>query len=259
MCLLALFNCKVGSPMPAEKPVSTYALLRGFQDRLSLLVPEAVMKEESLAEGLDQRTARYTLVWYNEPEKNAKVNVRKTVSDLCDQLFGDREDLTYEVGDTQRSVDTSQIMITLENLEEESEREAGIKQAAQPVRPFQIPFVLDFQDNIYRIESRDGSETFVVLRNGDVVEDGCPSVSAAFGKLTKHLLVDLSFAEEISSTQQSLDSIDKDFIESVAQYLANSPVVTKEAAKHLTAFVELVTNRVFEPDTEDAQEEAFLQ
>jgi hypothetical protein len=73
------------------------------------------------------------------------------------------------------------------------------------------------------------------------------------------VLVDLSFAEEINPQQHSLDSIDKDFIESVAAYLANSPVVTQEAASHLSAFVELVTNRLFEPDTEDTQEETFLQ
>ena len=121
------------------------------------------------------------------------------------------------------------------------------------LRPFstalEIPFTVEFKDNLYRLESPDGGETFSILKNGEAVEESCKSVAAAFALLQKHLLVDLSFIEELNEASRSLDQIDQDFIEAVASFLFNSPVVSPEAQKHLTAFVELVSNQIFEPQS----------
>lgn len=233
--------------------VSPYGLLRELQDRVSLEIPESVIKEEELSESHDGRIGRYVLVWYLDAEQEAHENVEQTVKSLVKQVIDPSEGVTYSIADVSRSRDTSQIMVTVEVVEEPVT--AARRTAYEVVPPMALPFQLTFQDSEYKIESTDGGETWSLMRNGEAVEEELPSVAFALGKLQKHLLVDLSYGEELSTgeSEEALlveDQIDKDFIVSTSEFLANSPLVTDEALEHLTTFVELVTKREFEPETD---------
>lgn len=229
--------------------ISPFGLIKEIEGRLSLHLPDKVLKEQVLYESFDQTNARITVIWWLVEEKD--YDVPKVIKDATNQVTSDRPDIEVTTTDAKRSFDTGQIMVTLNQSspkEQQEEKEAKFRKSTGPVKPLVLNFSLEVGGNEYNIASLDSGTTYAVIRNESVVASTLPSVSFAIGKLLKFVLIDLGYVEELSMGDVDEDGLDKDFILSVCEWFANSPVVSKEALKHLSNFVELVTNRKFTPE-----------
>lgn len=208
--------------------------LQAIRDRLFLLIKESELRENTIASSLSKNKSRLTVFCPKDPTKVGKL------LNLCtQQVLGSSPKQHIQL---QRN--GSFLTLTIENT---STRQ---RTAEDEVKPLKVPFSAAYGENTYSINSPDSGTTFNVIRNEEVVETECPSVAFALGKLQKHILVDLSYSEELEdgASEDVQNEIDKEFMKAIAEFMANSPVVNEEAKRHLTIFVELLTNREFEPE-----------
>jgi hypothetical protein len=223
--------------------VTPFGLVKEIEGRLSLLIPDKVIKEQNLYENYAQTSARFTLVWWLDEED--EYDPEEALRTVIGQVTQAREDLILDITGPTRSFDTGTMMVTL--TLKENGKEARV--ADGPVKTIVAPMGLELGENTYDIVSQDMGSTWDVVRNDEFVERGLPSVPSALGKLLKHLLEDLGNVEILDSGDSSKpDEVDKEFIESLCKWFANSPVVTDKALESLTEFIELITKRDFEPD-----------
>ena len=207
--------------------------LEAVRDRLHLVVPTAKIVDETLATSYDGSRARLTLSWNEQAIEKLGVNISSFVKATVGQIVPS----TIEV---QHQSSPGHLTLTLDSL---------VRTADNLIKPLTVPIFVEYGDTTYGIESPDSGTTFNVTRNGEAVEEDCPSVAAALGKLQKHLLVDLSYTEELEDpTEDVQNQIDTDFMVSIAEWMMNSPAVPEEAKKNLILFVEFLTNRDFESE-----------
>jgi len=215
-------------------------ILHSIKDRLFLVVKKSDLREVTVASSLSKNKSRLTIYCSKDP-----VRVGKLLTLCAKQVLGSTENVSVKRN-------SSFLTLTLKNVGDK------FRTAENEVKPLKVPFSATYGENTYSISSPDSGTTFDVLRNEEVVETECPSVAYAIGKLQKQILVDLSYSEELEegATEEVQSEIDIDFMKAVAGFMVNSPVVNEEAERHLTIFVELLTNREFEPeDTEETLEE----
>lgn len=245
-------------PTTEPTPFEFAKLLEG---RLALEFPAEVIKEEKVSESYDKGTARYVVVWYNEDSAGKAVDLESRVNKLSSEVLDPdaKPWFKVEVTKASRSSVTTQVMVTYSLKEQPA---LTTKAAAEPVPETNLEAVLTLSVGAkqYQVVSRDSGTSWEVIdEQGATLEDDLPNVPAALARLLKYAFVDLSYAEEVSggkSTEKALGDLDRNFLASWASWFANSPVVTKEAKKHLTAFVELVTKHDFKPDKEEGGEES---
>lgn len=240
---------------PAADP-SPYEFAKLLEGRIALEFPSSLIKEEKISESYDRQSARYVVVWYNTNEKGQSVDLSSRVRALATEVIDDDAKAWFsaEVNELVRSQETSQLMVTYIK----KEKPAITTKAAVEENQVVAPVELKAGDSTYRVVSSSGGTTWdVVDAAGTKVESDLTSVPAAVGKALKHVLVDLSYLEEVSggkTTQKALDDLDRGFIESVLSWIYNSPVVNKAAKKQLKEFVELVTKHDFRAETVEKKE-----
>lgn len=207
--------------------------LQSIRDRLYLLISKNTVREDTIASSLSKRKSRLTL--------NCNLDVDKVAKYL--RLCASQTIPTTATCKAQLRKKGSTLTLTLSD-------QTRVAEENPLVKPLEIPFSAAYGENTYSINSPDSGTTFDVLRNEEIVETECPTIAFALGKLQKHLLVDLSYTEELEegASEEIQNEIDIDFMKAVAAFMANSPVVNEEAKRHLTIFVELLTNREFEPE-----------
>ena len=233
----------------AARDLDPFQFVKEVQARVSLILPAGCIKEEDAVEGVDKKTSRYVLVWYTTCATKEKVDVLKELTTIAKQVLEGETTVDWEISRVKRSVDTSQIMVTVTAAE--IQEEAEVHQAALADTPVSTILVLGILPaTSYHLQTADLGKTFFITTKlkQTVLEKDLPSLPIAFGKLLKHVLADLALLGSTTSPKFSSATLDKEFIESVCQWFANSPVVTKEALKHLTAFVELLTKHEFKPE-----------
>lgn len=224
--------------------ITPFGLIKEIEGRLALQLPDKAIKEQDLYENYQQTSARFTLVWWLDHEEEFKP--AEKLKQVVQQVTETRDNIEVSLTDPSRSVDTGKMMVTINTIPESKEG----RTADGPVKNIVVPMVLELGGNEYHIVSRDMGTTWDVTRDEELVETKLPSVAAAIGKLTKHLVVDVGNIEELDTgDRRKPDEVDIDFIVSLGEWFANSPVVTKTALDHLTAFVELLTKREFTPES----------
>lgn len=224
--------------------VTPFGLVKELEGRLSLKIPDKVVKEITVYESYDQQSSRLTLVWWNDEEED-KIKPAEVIKTIVKQVTTDRPDVKVTLSPTKRSFDTSQVMVKLD-LMPPQEKEAVA--SSGPVKTIMMPLSIHAGGNDYVVSSSDMGTTFNVLRNEVILKSNVTSVAIALGFILKYVLVDLIEVENLTFGKSNGNVIDKEFIGSIAGWFANSPVVTKEALKNLTAFMELVTKKKFEPE-----------
>ena len=229
----------------AARELDPFQFVKEIQARVSLILPAGCIKEEDAVEGVDKKTSRYVLVWYTTCATKEKVSVEKELTTIAKQVLEGETTIDWEISRVKRSVETSQIMVTVTQAEASQAKQADV--ASTPVVTV---LALGIEESSYHLQTTDLGKTFFVMRgiaqgNGTIVEKDLPSLPVAFGKLIKHAMADLALLGSTSSPKFTPAALDKEFIESLCQWFANSPVVTKEALKHLTTFVELITKHEF--------------
>jgi hypothetical protein len=242
------------APRADPDPFEFAKLLEG---RIALEFPASVFKEEKVTENYDRSTARYVVVWYNTTDSGEKTDLASRVKALATEVVDADAKAWFSVDVTEatRSRDTSQIMVT---YTKKSQPAITTKAAVEDAEALDSKIELKLGDASYRIVSPNMGTTWSVLdSNGTEVESDLDAVPTALGRALKHLLVDLSYLEEVSggkTTQKAMDDLDRNFLAGVAGWFANSPVVNKEAKKHLVALVELVTKHDFRADKVEEDE-----
>jgi len=231
----------------AARDLNPFQFVKEIQARVSLILPAGCIKEEDAVEGVDKRTSRYVLVWYTTCATKEKISVEKELTTIAKQVLEGETTIDWEISRVKRSADTSQIMVKV------TQAETQAKQADVATTPVVTVLALGIEESSYHLKTTDLGKTFFVVRgiaqgNGTIVEKDLPSLPVAFGKLIKHAMADLALLGSTNSPKFTPAALDKEFIESLCQWFANSPVVTKEALKHLTTFVELLTKREFTPE-----------
>lgn len=232
---------KPSSTIPIATPFDYAKLMEG---RIALEFPSSVIKEEKVTESYDKKTAQYTVSWYTQDDSGKDVAIAEDVSshalDVIDEAS--RNLFSVSVSKPIQSKFTSQITVTYKLKKknaaaaaEDTELDSGVAVAVR--------------DSAYRIVSRDTGTTWLVLNaEGEEVDSDVASVPEALALLLRHVLVDLSYIEEVSggkSTEKAQEDLDRAFLGALATWYVNSPIVNKEAKKHLVALVELVTKRDF--------------
>jgi hypothetical protein len=210
--------------------------LRELRDRISLEVPDTFIQEESIRESADQQIATLLIVWYereyNEPEGEF-LAVKSVIDRLADEVLSDKP-VAVEITDDEKKLGVTQTMVKVYWDE--------TKTAAVPPEFPEAELFVDFGDNEYEVI--DDGDSFTVLRNGEVADDKQPSIAYALGTLAGHVLQDSAEANE--ADQEAFVQADSDFLLSVSQFLATSPMVADDGVRDLLVeFVELVTNREF--------------
>jgi hypothetical protein len=239
---------------PAADP-SPYEFAKLLEGRVALEFPSSVIKEEKTSESYDRQSARYVVVWYNNDEQGKEVNLDPRVRALASEVIDADAQAWFnvEVSELQRSKETSQLMITYEKKEKPSlSTKAAVRAAGDAKGMLEAPLEFKVGESSYRVVSADGGTTWdVVDASGDKVESNLASVPAAVGKVLKHVLVDLSYIEEVSggkTTKKAMDDLDRNFVEALVSWIYNSPVANKEAKKHLKEFIEIVTKHEFQAE-----------
>ena len=220
----------------------TREILKQIRDRLHLVVPQEQLEGSIVASSLNERKGRLTIGC----TKN--VEATKKLLKLCAiQTIPSNSPYHAAITHVGSIVELTVVDHTKEKLHT----------ADDLVKPLKVPFSAEYGENTYTINSPDSGTTFDVIRNEEVVETDCPTIAFALGKLQKHLLVDLSYDEELEEgvDEDVQNEIDIDFMKAIAEFMANSPVVNEEAERHLTIFMELLTNREFLPEEEQPEED----
>lgn len=210
--------------------------LRELRDRISLEVPDTFIQEESIRESADQQTATLLIVWYeredNEPEGEF-LDVKSVIDRLVDEVLSDKP-VAVDITDDEKKLGVTQTMVKVYWDEKRT--------AAVPPEFPEAELFVDFNGNEYEII--DDGDSFSVLRNGEVSEDKQPSIAFALGTIAGLVLQDSAEANE--ADQEAFVQADSDFLLSVSQFLATSPMVANDDVRDLLVeFVELVTNREF--------------
>lgn len=210
--------------------------LRELRDRISLEVPDTFIQEESIRESADQQTAALLIVWY-EKEDNEEdgefLDVKSVIERLVEEVLSDKP-IAVEITDDEKKQNVTQTLVKV--YWDES------RTAAVPPEFPEAEMFVDFNGNEYEIV--DDGDSFTVLRNGEVADSKQPSLAYALGTLAGHVLQDTAEANEADS--ESYVQADQDFLLSVSQFLADSPMIADSSVRDLLVeFVEMVTNREF--------------
>ena len=108
-----------------------------------------------------------------------------------------------------------------------------------------FPVSINIGDVAFDVASYDGM-TYTLLRDGEMLEEGFPSIAAALGSLLGHILPEIKDREAKKGTPNPDMEVDKDFLFAISQFLRNSPIIPDDAIrKYLVDFVELTTHRDF--------------
>lgn len=220
--------------------------LQELQDRVSLEIPAAYIKEESIRESTDQQSAKYGISYYetadNEPDGD-EMDVTPVLERLAEDVMSGYE-VDWDIQHDDRSRST--ITTTVSVFWPEQPREAAFRQAGDELDV--VPLTVYADQNVINIAT-DGN-TFQVLLNGEKVVDDAPSAQYALGQLVPIMREQL---EEIETTQGSASS-PNDFLAGMALTLIDSPTIPDEAKEHFVKFYETTTLKDFEAALEPDDE-----
>lgn len=227
--------------------------LQELQDRVSLEVPAAFIKEEGIRESGDQQMARYGLMHYtradNDPDGD-EMDVQAIVERLAHEVLDDYE-IVWEVTQDERGRNTLYTVITVTWPEEPQEEpffaEAGYHTANDALDI--VPLTVYADQDVYNVAT-DGND-FQVLLNGKKVLDDAPSAAYALGCLVP-LLRDALTEIEINSGMEPSGA--NDFLAGIAVAFIDTPDLTDEAKEHFVKFFELTTLKDWEAATEEDSE-----
>lgn len=211
--------------------------LQELQDRVSLEVPAAFVKEESIRESDDQHIATYAITYYgtedNDPQGES-MDVKKVVAQLAKDVMRQYPEIHYETENNERArnTTTTSVIVTW------SDRQASYRRADAPLKA--LPLTIYAQEDVYNIASAGG--TFSILKNGEAIEDDLPSPAFALGVLINYLQDDLTKIEAAAGLEASPPT---DFLAGIATNIVNTPDLPDEAKEHFVDFYELVTLKEF--------------
>ena len=219
--------------------------LQELQDRMSLEVPAAFIKEEGIRESSDQLTAHYGLVYYthadNDPDGD-EMDVQPVLERLAHDVL-DAYEVEWTVTNDDRGRNTLSTLITVmwpEELQEDPPTDAGLRVANDAVDV--VPLTIYADQDVYNVAT-DGND-FQVLLNGKKVIEAAPSAAYALGAMVP-LLRDALVDIEVNNGMEP--SAPNDFLAGIAMAIVDTPDMTDEAKEHFVKFYELTTLKDWEP------------
>lgn len=219
--------------------------LQELQDRASLEIPAAFVKEEGIRESEDQRVAKYAIVYYrvanNEPAGD-EMDVQPVLERLAQDVFSDYE-VTWDIQHNERSRDTLETIVTVTWPEGHDAREASLRRADAPYDVFPLTVYAD--QDVYNVAT-DGGQ-FLVLKNGEPIVTDAPSPAYCLGSLVSILRDQL---QEIEATAGVPTSPPNDFLAAMAMSVIDTPELADEAKEHFVKFYELTTLKDWEAEAE---------
>lgn len=224
--------------------------LQELQDRVSLEIPTAFLKEEGIREATDQLTAKYAVVYYttadNEPDGD-EMDVRAVLERLAKDVMSSYE-IVWDIQHDERSRSTqgTTVSVSWPEVPPEGPREAMFRRANDAMDV--VPLTIYADQNVYNITT-DGN-TFQILRNGQPAVQDAPSAQYALGALIPLLREELT---EIENTNGMEPSPVNDFLAGLALSIIDTPEIPDEAKEHFVKFYELVTLRDFGAATEESE------
>lgn len=223
--------------------------LQELQDRLSLEVPASFIREESIRESADQRKATYSMVHYltedNAPdsENPATLDVEPIVDALAEDVLGKYENIEWDMYTEELSRSTRDTVVSV--YWSDQERTADTEQIGGV--PYDvIPLTIYAGDRVYNLAT-DGN-TYVILKDGQVLVEDLPSPAYALGQLVPHLRSELA---EIENSEGIEPSSNNDFLAGIATTVVDMPDMPEDAKEHFVQFYELTTLK----DWDAAQDE----
>lgn len=220
-------------------------LLQELQDRVSLEVPAAFVKEESIREATDQNVAKYSIVYYdtanNEPDGD-ELDVEPIVDRLAKDVM-ETYAVDYDVDHVGRSRNSHETVVT---VRWDDQRKAQFRKA--DVGPTAaLPVTIYVGQDVYNLTT-DG-QTYAILKNGEPVVQAAPSPAYALGAMLGVLQAALP---DVETSESMPPSPPTDFLAGLAMHIVETPGISDEAKEHFVQFFELVTLHDFEAQRDDA-------
>jgi len=215
------------SPTPIQ-------LLSELYDAILLRVPVRYLSERHVvAKAVDAERAQLQLEW----TANSEASVNAVAADILEDFETTHPRFTFTLQSSKGGNGArSSIITAVANPSHESE----------PVPPDpNMPISISVGEDEYSIVNYDGVD-FTVLRNGEELDGSYPSAAAALGGAMKSVLLALSEMEASKGTPDPDQSVDRDFLFSVAKFISESSIIPDDAMRaKLVEVVEVSTNRDF--------------
>jgi hypothetical protein len=214
--------------------------LQELQDRLSLEVPASFIREESIRESADQQKATYSMMHYltedNAPddENPATLDVEPIVEALAEDVLGKYENITWDMYTDELSRSTRDTVVSVYWTDNDTRTAATEQIDGVPYDV--VPLTIYAGDRVYNLAT-DGN-SYVILKDGQVLVEDLPSPAFALGQLVPHLREELA---KIENTEGIEPSSEDDFLAGVASTVVDMPDVSDEAKEHFVQFYELTT------------------
>lgn len=236
------------SQIDAGDPRSLLEPLREVQERLRLEVEEDFIKQEEIREAADQKTARFTCVWYHHRNGDPfldEMDVGSIVERLADEVF-ENKPVAYAVHSEPRTRDTSQTMVSIRWAEGYTpSKTASSDPEAESVDPYNLDISVG-NNTTLSLRTTSGTD-FDILKNGEPIETDIDAAATALGSLTMHLLDAVASIDKERGRHDSVEHSHLEFLLGLVPALAQSPLVDDAAREHLVSFFELATNKAFDP------------
>lgn len=212
--------------------------LQDLQARVGLSVPAEYVDKEVINEAPDGASAYYSLTYYRRAGNDPKGKILN-IEPILNQLVGDalaEYNVTWDVTSTPQGRNATTTTVTIQRGGESKKEATHVASVPYDV----VPFTVYVDQDVYNLAT-DGN-TFVLLKNGDVLVDDLPSPQYAFGTLVSYLREAL---DEVERTE-GVESPTNDFIAGLAMTLVDTPEISDEAKEHFIQFYELTMRQDFE-------------